>query len=365
MFCLDGWKKLADLTHLHPIKDFAESCEWFLPYCYDRASLTTDNMVSAFQKLTYENFCDTYDKYYYKYEILRTKIKLDPLSVSKLDSIIRTWTIDKIRRRIVCKEDINTVLWYWDELVTQNNTIDVLHRLREPGVNISLSYGKLVDVMTKTSNKEILDGLVKIAEEKIKTYQIKLAQPVAVFGDRSGSMEVAIKTSGIITSLLCCLCNASLHLFDEVDEHYTKPPRTILDAIKFGQEVKTRGYTAPASSLLYYVKNNERLATIILITDEEENKSSSNGYRFAELYLKYLRDVCIDYMMTKLVFISFTDPNNDGLMIRELKRNLIGQIVHGILINEDKFNELVKVFKFNVKDPDLNRMDIVLKYLSE
>lgn len=238
-----------------------------------------------------------------------------------------------------------------------------MNRIKDSNAQIDLSYGKIVDIISKTTNQEVLKELLRIGEERMSRYQSNMAQPVAVFGDESGSMEIAIKTSGIITSLLCCLCNASLHLFYSEDEFFPNPPKTITEAIKFGKEVKTKGSTVPASSLMHYYEQRKHLATIILITDEEEN-GSYKGDRFSGLFAKYLQDVCKDKELTKLVFISFSDPNKEGPMVQSLRQMLVGRRFNGSLIDDQRFNDLVKVFKFNVNDPDLNRMDIVLKYLS-
>lgn len=362
LFAPDLWRKLADLCHLNPKTDFADECEWFLPFCFGKP-VEPGNIVYDYHHMTYGNFYESYEKHGFSYELIRAKLKLDQASVSRLSSSDRAW-VKNIKISIVNREKINTVLWYWDELVEEYNVMDVVNRIKESDGQIDLSYGKIVDVISKTSNKEVLKELLKIGEERMTRYQINLAQPVAVFGDESGSMEVAIKTSGIITSLLCCLCNASLHLFHSVDEHFPDPPRTITDAVKFGKEVKTKGSTAPASSLMHYYKQKKRLATIILITDEEENESCE-GQRFSGLFLRYLQDVCVNAPLTKLVFISFSDPNKDGAMVQSLRQMLVGRRINNCLIDDKKFDEIVKVFKFNVSDPDLNRMDIVLKYLSE
>ena len=354
------WKKLADLTHLNPTTDFPAGCEWFLPYCFGKP-LPDDNIANKFKTMTYDNFAELYDKYNFAYELIRTKLKLDQSSVRYMSK--DSEKIKSIKISIVNREKLTTVLWYWDELVEEYNIIDVLQRIRNSEDSIDLSYGKIVDIISKTTNPEVMKELVKIGEERLNNYKINLEQPVAVFGDKSGSMEIAIKTSGIITSLLCCICNADLHLFHSHTQHFPDPPRTIADAVKFGKEVKTEGYTAPAASLMYYYVQQKKLATILLITDEEEN-NSCGGYRFADLYLKYLNEVCQNSSPTRLVFISFTDPNTDGVMVKCLKTSLIGRTVCGSLMTEERFNNLIKVFKFNVKDPDLNRMDVVLKYLS-
>ena len=362
MFSTDLWKKLADLTHLNPKTDFAESCSWFLPYCFGE-KLPEGCIVQDYNMLNYDNFKELYSKHNFSFELIRSKLNLSsPYTYSFLDKE----KIKQIKISIVNNEDLNTIIWYWDELVEEYNINDVLNRIKannnESGNDIVLSYGKIVDVISKTNNDEVMKELVKIGEERLSKYNINLAQPVAIFGDQSGSMEIAIKTSGIITSLLCLICNASLHLFHDSDEFFSEPPRTITDAVKFGKEIKTKGSTAPASSLMYYYSRKITLASIILITDEEEN-TSYMGYRFADLYLKYLNEVCND-SPTKLVFISFSDQNKDAEMVSSLKNTLIGKIVNNKVMSSEEFNNLVKVFKFNVDDPDLNRMDVVLKYLS-
>ena len=403
------WRKLSDLTHLNPKTDFIEGCEWFLPYCFG-APIPDGNIVHDYKNLNYTNFHELYDKHQFSYELIRAKIQLSPnqkmpstkstsrtnSKYSKKHSKNNSFNINKqkyeqnkhliqnIKIKIVNNEHINTIVWYWDELVDTYNVIDVLNRLKNEKDAIDLSYGKIVDLISKTTNPEILKELMILGSDKISSYKIDVEQPVAIFGDQSGSMEIAIKTSGIITSLLCYICNASLHLFHSEDNHITNPPRNIEDAVKFGKEVKTMGCTCPAASLLHYYSKKEIVKTIIIITDEEENQSTSDheqtlqsyssqissamfgypmnsfinrgytnsnkGYRFADLYKKYIEEV----YPARLVFISFSDPNKDADMVRDLKQKLGNNIV----------DELVKVFKFNVTDPDLNRMDIVLKYLA-
>lgn len=403
LFDTSLWQKLADLTHLNPKTDFAEGCEWFLPYCYGKP-LAEGNIVYDYNILTYSNFHELYDKHHYAYELIRSKIQLIPGSntnpfshkksngkSNKKSNPINNYEqnkhlINSIKIKIVNNEHINTVLWYWTELVDMCNIVDVLNRIKTEKDSVDLSYGKIVDLISKTTNSEILNELMLLGTEKINNYKIDIEQPVAIFGDQSASMEIAIKTSAIITSLLCYICNASLHLFHSDDNLITNPPRNITDAVKFGKEVKTKGCTCPAASLMYYYSRKEIVKTIIIITDEEENQSarlpntsdntlSSNvstfnalsimggsryptysrqanvpEYRFADLYKKYIEDV----YPARLVFVSFSDPNKDAQMITDLKTK----------VGENVVDELVKVFKFNVVNPDLDRMDIVLKYLA-
>lgn len=355
------WRKLADLTHLNPKTDFAEGCEWFLPYCFGVA-IPEGNIVHDYINLTYENFHELYDKHKFSYELIRAKLQLMPGTINvtttnkklsakgdKNNYFKNTHLIKGIKTKIVNNENLNTVVWWWEELVESYNIIDVLNRLKNEKDTINLSYGKIVDLISKTTNDEVLKELISLGEQKIQNYKLDVDQPIAVFGDQSGSMEIAIKTSGIITSLLCFICNAHLHLFHSIDNHIKNPPRNICDAVKFGKEVRTEGSTNPAASLLHYYERKEEIKTIILITDEEENQSAK-GFRFADLYKRYITEV----YPARLVFVSFSDPNRDANMVAELRHKIGNNVV----------DELVKVFKFNVNDPDLNRMDVVLKYLA-
>ncbi len=45
----EPWRRLANLVHLHPSKDFATGAHWFLPFCYDPNSL---QLGSRLQRLT-------------------------------------------------------------------------------------------------------------------------------------------------------------------------------------------------------------------------------------------------------------------------------------------------------------------------
>lgn len=410
LFDTSLWTKLADLTHLNPKRDFVEGCEWFLPYCFgDESVLPEGSIVHAYNKLSYDNFHVLYDHHRFPYEVIRSKIQLLPPSTTTTTINSRSkhgrskhrqskhskyqhqqtkqnpsdiykknkHLIRDIKIKIVNYENINTIVWYWDELVDTYNEIDVLFRIRIEHDGIDMSYGKIVDLISKTKNQEILQELLILGDDRLKQYKINESfEPVAVFGDQSSSMEIAIKTSGIITSLLCYICNAALHMFHSESDHIMNPPRSIVDAVKFGKEVKTKGYTCPAASMLYYYTRKEVVKTIIIITDEGENRSvnlsqpqsrSQSLYqymvpsnntnktkdevcRFAELYQKYITEV----YPARLIFVSFSDPNKDAEMVSELKLKIGSNVV----------DELVKVFKFNVKDPDLQRMDIVLKYLA-
>jgi len=52
--------------------------------------------------------------------------------------------------------------------------------------------------------------LLPVAQAQLEKIKLPLESPVAVIGDASGSMEVAIRTATILSSLLTAICSAKL-----------------------------------------------------------------------------------------------------------------------------------------------------------
>ena len=114
----------------------------------------------------------------------------------------------------------------------------ILYRIKDKQEPIKLSYGKLMERLltikmlregiqqrrywgeppARTENPTkapFLLELIPMAEKLLKSITLALAPPVVVIGDRSGSMEVAIRTSTIIASLLTAITSAKLVFFDD------------------------------------------------------------------------------------------------------------------------------------------------------
>jgi hypothetical protein len=355
------WKKLADLCHFNPRLDF--KVEWFQRFCFG-APAPKDTVVAAYQRLNLNNFLEIYEKHFspdFTYEIIRMKIDLKQRARSRWSyystSVNDTPEIqeqkDKIRETIISKEGMKTVLWYWDELVTPRNIANVVVRLKEVE-DVDLSYGKIADIISKTDDVEILSELVSLAERKSEEFILDddcktRVCPVAVLCDASSSMEIAIKTSSIITSLLTCATDASLDVFGSNNLHIDNPPRTVQEGVKFGKEMKTRGCTSCASSIGHYYERNQVVNTFIIVTDEQENTQWKN-MMFDDVYLKYIEEI----NPANMIFISFSDPNSDALMVHNLRKRM----------DPDLFASLVSVYKFDVNNPDMNRMDLVLRDLT-
>lgn len=360
MFPTDMWRRLADLVHLNPRVDFA--ADWFLPYCFG-ADLPEGSLVARAKNVTVETFLDLYREYPLPYEFVRTKLQLD----KNYNNFARHDLIDQIKEEIAIREKLETVLWYWHELQCQAVNDVLVARLREftdqAGTLEGLSYGKLVELLMRVNYKYLFEELVRVTERRLRKYTVKLPGPVAILSDASSSMDVAIKTSSIVTSLLCSLTQARLHLFNQKDNPIEKPPKTIRDAITFAKTMRASGSTSPASSLNYFYTNKLQTKTFIVVTDEVENTSTEGGsnwgwgwgqqkgYMFAELFQKYHQEI----YPAQLIFISFSDPNRDAEMVTNLKR----------VMGEQMVNEFVQTFKFDTRNPDLNRLDAVLQRMQQ
>ncbi len=188
--------------------------------------------------------------------------------------------------------------------------------------------------------------MISKAEEQLKNFKATIASPVAVLGDASGSMEVAIRTSTIISSLLAAICQAKLTFFNDKNFESKLDPKDIKDVIEIAYTTKANNSTAPAASLVPYYDKKEIIKTFIIVTDEEEN---ANGYtadgkswRFYDLFMEYRQNV---YPAT-LIFVSFLNSqHSNGDMYKDFLKNQVEDVMQ---------------FKFDRSRPDLTKLDGIL-----
>ena len=357
MFPLERWRYIADLVHLNPILDF--KVPWFLGYCFNEAP-PEGSAIDIMSRLDETNYNELYFMMtpFIPYKLIRLKIKSG-------------FVIPQgFKRLILENEEVSVLLYYWKELTDHMETSErIMVRRLEGVVDLrSLTYGKLVDMILSTSKYGVLHhALIPIAEDKMTQYRVSLEQPVAVIGDASSSMQVAINTSSIIASLLCALFGAKLSFFRKHNQIIDNPPRTAIEAVELAGSIRASGTTSPAASLRYYYDRHEVIKTFIIVTDEIENTTDKGemswgqyyshlgvpgfeGMFFAELYRRYVAEI----YSAKLIFVSFTNnPLEDGPMIKDLKR-VMGPAT----------DELVEVYKFNLENPDLSRLDYILEKLT-
>jgi hypothetical protein len=353
----EPWKKLADIVHFNPAKDFP-ALPWFLPFCFGTPA-PPETMVGRCRDLTNENVNDLLKEFAIPYSHLKQfKEQLN----------------DSSKAKIAAKEDkLDTILWYYEDLQCLPVDEIISERLRD-GEQINLPYGKLMERLllcrllregestnsrsrrgrNTTSNNELAhpekakfySDLLPLAQAQLEKIKLPLESPVAVIGDASGSMEVAIRTATILSSLLTAICSAKLNFFNDTVFEPAFIPKTLEDVLSLAIITKADGSTANAAGLVPYYDAKEVIKTFVMVTDEEENANGKiadgSTMRFYELFLKYRAEI----YPAKLVFISFLSHQHaNGQMYSQFKNANIPDVLQvrsrrKILI----FNEMMFFF---------------------
>ena len=348
-FPLENWTKLADLVHPNPS---TFSLNWFLPYCYGKIEPPQESLSHLLANLNSENFTRVYREHKIPYKNLRLKEELRPCN---MDVQFRVKNAMFIARH----EDLGVVLWYYDEIVVEPLIEKTIAQRLANGEVADLTYGGLVNLLTRVREPELHEALVTIAQSRLEAYVTGSQDQRLILCDASASMQVAIKTSGIISSILCALSKHTvLNVFRKNNQPIKEPPTTVKQALKFAKEIKAHSSTSPAASLEPFLHtSHKRFNTIVVVTDEEENTNSKGQWTdltdqhcFAHTYLKYLKSQ--QNHPVRLILVSFSDPKKDAPMTVVLKQ-VLGK----------RYEELVSVFKYDLKNPDLNKLDILLEHL--
>lgn len=342
LYPIKQWKILINLFHLKPI-DF--QLDWFTHYIFTKES-PKNSIIDICSSITKETIKDVIIAYKLPYDFLRVKYK----ELLDVDIIKQVFTYT----------NLSNIIRHWNEFNTESNALEIIDRF-DSEEQLDMPYGELMKRIqmliesSDTNSIKLVNKLMEIAENKLTGYQIAIDQPVVVLGDASASMDVAIRTSSIITSILTKACNAKLHLFRNKDEPIAIPPANVKEVLNMMALFKAGSSTAPAASLYPYYERKELIKTFILITDEEENTGYLGSYGnvsaedwFANTFKKYREEV----YPAKLVFVSFLKNNKDGFMVSDLKRLIPG-------IEKDIIR-----FVMNNKNPDLRKLDELLNTLS-
>ncbi|CAF1078048.1 unnamed protein product [Rotaria sp. Silwood1] len=353
----ESWKKLADVVHFNPSKDFP-ALPWFLPFCFGTPA-PEETMVARCRTLTNENVNDLIKEFKIPYSHLKQ---------------FKDHLNDKSKTRIAAYEEkLDTILWYYEDLQCPD-VDDVISERLENGEEISLPYGKLMERLlllrklrdtpsetaavdniqdqnsVQSSKNKCYSYLLSVAEGQLAKIKLPLASPVAVMGDASYSMDVAIRTATILASLLTAVCSAKLNFFHTKMFLPAFTPKNIEDVLTLALTTKAHGLTANAAGLVSYYDNKEIIKTFIMVTDEIENTdvhtADGTPTRFFNLFMKYRSEV----YPAKLVFISFLDNQHDqGQMYTEFLNANVPDVIQ---------------FKFNGQRPDLTKIDNLLGLLS-
>ncbi|CAF4069843.1 unnamed protein product [Rotaria sordida] len=363
----EPWKKLADIVHFNPTKDFP-SLPWFLPFCFGTPA-PTDSMVSRCRDLTADNINNLIKEFKIPYSHLKQfKQHLNDQSKARIASY---------------EEKLDTILWYYEDLQCSDVDDIIGERIRN-GEQITLPYGKLMERLlllrtlrdnepgttsfsrgagrgriarnvdnqhsTQTSKATFYSDLLVIAEAQLQKINLPLESPVAVMGDASSSMNVAIQTATILASLLTAICSAKLNFFNTQMFLPSFTPKTIEDVLTLALTTRANGSTANAAGLVPYYDGKEVIKTFVMVTDEEENTDAQladgTSTRFFNLFMKYREEI----YPAKLVFISFLRHQHaQGQMYKEFQDANLSDVIQ---------------FKFSGQRPDLTKIDNLLGLLS-
>ncbi|CAG8626801.1 9746_t:CDS:2, partial [Ambispora gerdemannii] len=340
-FAKDPWKELADLAHLKA-SDFQAS--YFLPIMYG-GQAPPDSSIAAYMNINSENLENVLAEHPYLaecYSYIRQKIKNNEL------------TLNDTHKRILAKRaPLEDVLWYYEELTCSAADEEIATRLndREPLISVHgrSNYSKLMErILTfRKMQSSFVDQLISYADEKLSVIQIPESEQhrVAVFGDCSASMDVAVQVATIIGSLLSVCLKADLNFFNSVLINPPIIPRTASEVLTVTEAIRASNATAPAASLYPYYADRKPIDIFIVVTDEEEN-TNCNGYRFAPLFKKY-RDEIVPH--AQVFFVSFLEGTNEG----EMKQSLATEGITDI-----------KQFRLDGRRPDLSKFDELLGMLA-
>eukprot|EP01111_Echinosteliopsis_oligospora_P018806 TRINITY_DN8827_c0_g1_i1.p1 TRINITY_DN8827_c0_g1~~TRINITY_DN8827_c0_g1_i1.p1 ORF type:complete len:482 (-),score=138.28 TRINITY_DN8827_c0_g1_i1:6-1451(-) len=199
----EPWRELADIVHLRK-KDF--QLEWFLEVAFGAPPPADSILAACSDGINKDNINDILEKHEWPYTYIRTSMDIMDLT-------------DDMKAKISEYEDISILIWWYEELACYPVDVIISRRLRDGHEKPSFGYGKMMErIMTfQTAGVLFYKDLIPLTVEKLKSfgYSLALDHPLNVIGDASASMQEAIKTSKIISSLLTALTpNARLGFFN-------------------------------------------------------------------------------------------------------------------------------------------------------
>jgi len=295
----EPWKELADLLHLNPQKDFKEP--WFLGVTFGEPA-PEGTVVADCVNLTQDNILEVVQKHNPPYAFLR---KHKGLLNHEVIARVATYT------------PLETLVWFYEE-VRCPEVDQIIQQKLDVGEQLVMGYGKLMERLLtfKSLNVPFFASLIPHAEAKLQSIKLPLKPPVVCFGDASYSMDVAIRVSTIIASLMTALTNADLRFFNTESIVPPLEPRTIADVLELTMTVRADKLTAPAAALKEYYDKRLAVNTFIIVTDEVENLPYEGDY-FAQLFYKYKKEV---HPAAQIVFVSFLPNQNvKGRMVKSLE----------------------------------------------
>ena len=256
---------------------------------------------------------------------------------------------------------LEDVLWWYDELHSMEVEMEIMERLKE-------SWDKKINIFNDDSPRsnygKLMERILSFQELKYKfvdPYLINHAQlrlqnvkfdelndknsfiRCAVLGDASGSMEVAIKSSCIIASLLSVALSADLKFFNS--EAFDPPviPRDVKETIEVVNKISAVGGTCMASALYPYLERKIKIDLFILVSDEGENEKYKGQY-FSSLFKTYKNNI---NPKAQLFLVSFLKVGEEGVIMRRLKDKNVDE-------------RCIKQFRLHPENPDTSKFNALL-----
>jgi len=357
-FPTEPWKELSDLAHLKPD---SMQLQCFLPVCFGSPP-PKGTLLAAMHE------CNNS-------EDLPRLLKENPI-LSTCYSYLRKRFVAGSEYGTLCaaaKEalaaacPLEDVIWWYEELsgsvVSYGRTVQgsknvekIVHdRILKgesflgqgEGANYSINYGKLMErlLLFKKMGLSFFKLLLPIAAAQLESIVIPTKARVAVMGDKSASMQVAVDSACVIGSVVSACLNAKLNFFDDKEVLPSVTPRSVEDVLKVCEEVRAGNCTAHAAALYPYYERKEKIDLFICVSDEGENRST-HGYRLAELFAKYRAEVHAD---AKMFLVSFLHSTKEEGHVKK---------------NFERIGEEVRQFRFDPSKPDLSKLPTLLGMLA-
>ncbi|KAM9964602.1 hypothetical protein ACTFIW_004373 [Dictyostelium discoideum] len=338
------WREIARLLHLGP-KDLCDEIPWFLSVMFG-GSAPVGTRVYEFEKelkdpskFTKERAIELINQFKPTYAFLRKNLP-ESLFDGEMKAMVAEY------------EEIDALIWWLNELGKEEKVIEIIIKRITSGKESlkNVSIGTLLERSMGLSQDSPLfnclfpEILKKMAEQREK---FVLPPPISIFGDKSGSMDVAIRLSNIISFIISSLTpGAELSFFDCKNVPSPIPVDSLENLFKLKDLVKASGGTDPGVSMYKLLSEKVVKNYIVVVTDEEEN-----GYKygkFSELFIQYRKEVAPN---CKLVFISFIPQYSEGQMVGELRRKGFDS------------STLIQI-PFDATNPDVSKIDGMLSSLS-
>lgn len=150
--------------------------------------------------------------------------------------------------------------------------------------NVATLKSKVAVDTNRVKDEGIIDKLNQVADTQVKKGgAIKI--PTAIFVDRSGSMEEAIKVGKKLAAMVSGAMEADLHVvaFDNSAAEVVATDKTMTSWEKAFAPIRANGGTSIGCALDFLIRKKVVTEQIVVITDEDENAAPY----FHEVFPKY------------------------------------------------------------------------------